>query len=82
MDTNKSMEKHYDKDTMAAPVMNKAKIRIVFILMIMAGWYAELLDVRGAFLHGEFEKGMKLYMEVPDGFKSFYPIDCFYGCYR
>ena len=67
---------HYDKDTTAAPVVNEATIRIVFILMIMAGWYAELLDVRGAFLHGEFEKGTKLYMEVPDGFKTFYPIDC------
>ena len=36
-------------------------IWIVFILMIMAGWYAELLDVRGAFLHGEFEEGTHVF---------------------
>ena len=29
---------HYDKDTPSAPVVNEATIRIVFILMIMAGW--------------------------------------------
>ena len=43
--------------------------------MIMAGWYAEILDVRGAFLHGEFEEGTRLFMEVPDGFRTFYPGD-------
>ena len=57
---------HYDKDTTAAPVVNEATIRIVFILMIMAGWHAEILDVRGAFLDGEFEEETRLFMEVPD----------------
>ena len=28
-----------------------------FILMIIGGWYAELLDVQGAFFHGDFEEG-------------------------
>ena len=66
---------HYDKDTTAAPVVNEAMIRIIFILMIMSRWYAKILDVHGAFLHGKFEEGTKLFMEVPNGFKTFFPGD-------
>jgi hypothetical protein len=32
-----------------------------------------LLDVKGAFLCGNFENGEKIYMEVPQGFEGFYP---------
>ena len=64
---------HYDQSSIAAPVANKATIRIFMILMIMAGWYAEILDVKGAFLHGEFEDGEEIYMEVPQGFEEYYP---------
>ena len=67
---------HYNVDTTAAPVVNKMTIRIVFTLMVMAGWYTEVVNVGGAFLHGEFEKGTKLYMEVPEGFEKFYPVGC------
>jgi hypothetical protein len=31
-----------------------------------------LLDVKGAFLCGNFENGEKIYMEVPQGFERFY----------
>jgi ribosomal protein S28E/S33 len=27
----------------------------------MTGWYAELLDVKVAFLHGEFDEGTTIY---------------------
>ena len=64
---------HYDKSTMAAPVTNDATIRIVLILMLMAAWYGKLLDVMGAFLHGQFWDGEEIYMEVPEGFQKFYP---------
>ena len=67
---------HYNADTTVATVVNKMTIRIMFTLMVMANWYAEVVDVRGAFLHGEFEEGTKLYMEVPEGFERFYPIGC------
>ena len=30
------------------------------ILMIMAGWYAQIIDVKGAFLHSEFEDNEKI----------------------
>jgi len=31
---------HYDKNTKAAPVINEATIRLVFMLMVMIIWYA------------------------------------------
>ena len=55
---------HYDKATTAAPVVSEATIRIVFILMIMASWYVELLYVCGAFLHGKFEERTEIVMEL------------------
>ena len=45
-------------------------------ISVMAGWYAEVVDVRGAFLHGEFGEGTRLYMEVPEGFENFYLVGC------
>jgi hypothetical protein len=60
---------HYDEDSKFTPVVSDATIHIVLILLIMAGWYAELIDVKGAFLHDVFEKGQKVYMEVPQGFE-------------
>ena len=45
-------------------------------ISVMAGWYAEVVDVRGAFLHGEFGEGRRLYMEVPEGFENFYLVGC------
>jgi len=67
---------HYDADTTAAPVVNEITVRLVFVLMVMAGWYAEVVDVRGAFLHCEFDEGTRLYMEVPEGFEKFSPAGC------
>jgi hypothetical protein len=40
--------------------------------MIMAGWCGELLDIKGAFLHCNFDKGKNLFMGVPKGFEKFY----------
>jgi hypothetical protein len=62
--------KHYDEDSKFAPLVDDATIHIVLILVIMSGWYAELINVKGAFLHGVFlEKGCKVYMELPQGFE-------------
>ena len=63
----------YYEDDKAAPVVNDITIRIVLVLMIMAGWASHLLDVKGAFLNGRFENGERVIMEVPQGFKKFYP---------
>jgi hypothetical protein len=63
---------HFDSTDTSAPVVNDTTIRIVFVLMIMAGWTAMLLDVRGAYMNGRFKDDEKLYMHVPEGFeKSF-----------
>ena len=63
---------HYDATATAAPVVNEATIFIVLILMVMGGMYAELMDVRGAFLLGTFPDGETLYMSVPQGFENYY----------
>ena len=40
--------------------------------MLMANWCGELLDIKGAFLHGDFEDGKNVFMEVPEGFEKHY----------
>jgi hypothetical protein len=66
---------HYDPKTMiAAPVTNEMTIWIILLLMIMAIWLGELLDVKGAFLHGDFgPKEAPIRMKIPQGFEKFYP---------
>jgi hypothetical protein len=46
-------------------------IRIVFALMIMAGWTGQILDVRGAFY------GENLYLKVPQGMEQYYGISMY-----
>eukprot|EP00957_Ditylum_brightwellii_P090258 6873904-Ditylum_brightwellii.AAC.1 len=48
-------QKHYDGSSIAAPVTNDMPIRIVMGFMLMAGWCGHIDDVKGAFLHGDFE---------------------------
>ena len=40
--------------------------------MVLARMWAELNDVKGAFLNGHFSHGEQLYMHVPQGFERFY----------
>jgi hypothetical protein len=63
---------HYDEDSKASPVVQDATINLVLVLIVMMNWYAILCDVRGAFLHGEFEKDRKVYMEIPQGMEQHY----------
>ena len=63
---------HYNARSISSPVTNDVTIRIMLVLMLMAGWHAEVVDVKGAFLHGKFEDGEIMYMEVPEGFKQHY----------
>jgi hypothetical protein len=49
--------RHYDGMTISSPVTNSATIRIVLTLMMMASMLAHVVDVKEAFLHGEFEDG-------------------------
>jgi hypothetical protein len=43
--------------------------------MIMADWQGQIVDVKGVFLHGEFEDGKVIYMKVPCRFVKFNPDD-------
>jgi hypothetical protein len=65
----------HDPKTLAAPVTNNMTIQIVMILMIMATWFGKLLEVKGAFLHGQFGECEKpLHMYIPQGLEQFYPL--------
>jgi hypothetical protein len=63
---------HYDSHSISLPVTNKMTIHIVLTLMIMAGWVGKLLDVKGAFLHGDFEDGEEAYLKIPEGSEKHY----------
>jgi len=47
---------HYDRDSISTPVTNKATIIVVLVLSIVFGWANELIDVKGAFLCGNFSE--------------------------
>ena len=64
---------HFDGTTISSPVTNSATIRIVLTLMIMANMLAHVVDVKGAFLHGEFEDGEIIHMKIPQGFEKHFP---------
>jgi hypothetical protein len=49
----------------------------MFVLMIMAGWKGHVLDVRGAFLKGNFADGEVIYVHVPQGMEKWYGSDAY-----
>ena len=63
---------HYNNEAKAAPVANEIVIRMVLVLIVMASWWAELLDMQGAFLTGEMDLENGCYLQVPEGFSKFY----------
>ena len=63
---------HFDSSSISSPVTNDVSIRCVLVLMIMAGWYGHMCDVKGAFLHGTFDNGEVIYTTVPQGFEKWY----------
>jgi hypothetical protein len=63
---------HYQSDETAVPVSSETSIRIMFVLTILGrGWVGELLDISGAFLHGDFgSEDEPIHMEYQKGLKS------------
>jgi hypothetical protein len=56
------------------------------MLMLASGSIAHVVNVKGAFLHGKFNNGEKIYIKIPIGFEGFYDDNivlllkkCFYG---
>ena len=66
---------HYDSANIHAPVANSITIRVVLTLMMMGNLDACVVDVDGAFLHGEFEPGEKVHIQIPEGWEKFYEED-------
>jgi hypothetical protein len=64
---------HYKGTTISSPVTNSATIRIVLMLMVMAEVSAHVVDVKGAFLHGEFDDGEVIHKKVLQGFEKHFP---------
>ena len=50
-----------------SPVINDITWRIMLVAMIMWKLDAWLIDVETAFLHGEFEEGEEVFMDIPMG---------------
>jgi Reverse transcriptase (RNA-dependent DNA polymerase) len=65
---------HYDSSSASYPVTNDTTIRVIFALAMLAGWkgYVIVIDIKGAFLNGRFDKGEELYLKIPQGFERFY----------
>jgi hypothetical protein len=61
---------HYGRMTISSPVTNSATIRIVLTLMSMAHMLAHVVDVKGTFLHGEFEDGEVIHMNDLQGIEK------------
>jgi Reverse transcriptase (RNA-dependent DNA polymerase) len=64
---------HYVAMDIASPVVSELTTRVILILILMAGWYAMVMDIIGAFLLGDFNPDHKVYMRVPKGFEKHYP---------
>jgi len=65
---------HFDAANISAPVTNEMmSMRIVMVLALMTVWTAQIIDVKGAFLHGDFDENYeKVYLRPPKGFQRIY----------
>jgi hypothetical protein len=78
---------HYNGTTISSPVTNSLTIRIVLTLIIMASMLvAHVVDIKGAFLHGECEDREIIHMKIPQDFEKHFPeesvlllLKCLYG---
>ena len=65
--------KYYKKDSMSSPVTNEVTIRIVLVIMLILRLLAGVLDVKGAFLQGEFDEDeVDVCMHVSAGLEEHY----------
>ena len=66
---------HYDPAWTSAPVAGATTIRCVFVLMLMSGAYAHIVDVMGAFLLGQFQNGEQIFTTIPEGWERFFSLN-------
>ncbi len=67
--------KHYNASRINVPVMNGMTIKLVLTLLLASGGIAHVVNDKGAFLHGKFDNGEKIYIKIPLGFEEFYDND-------
>ena len=66
--------KDYDGNATSAPVVNNATIRILLVLSILAAFDAWVVDVKGAFLKGNFKSWERVHMRIPEGMQTLQTI--------
>jgi hypothetical protein len=55
---------HYDALSISAPVTNGMTIKLVLTRMLASGAIAHVVNVKGAFLHGEFNNGKRFHWDL------------------
>ena len=69
---------HYDGSSIHAPVTNDCSVRIIMVLVLMASWFGQIVDVKAAFLNDHLDQEKeKMYLEIPEGFERFYPTNVY-----
>ena len=63
---------YYHSHNISFLVVNEVTILVVLVLILFMQLGGELIDVKGAFLHGDFDDEHEVYMEVPEGFDEQY----------
>jgi hypothetical protein len=64
---------HFDSSDKESPVVNGITILIVSTLIVMAGFWIEIVDVRGAFLTAKFDPSRRMCVCVsPKGFREIF----------
>ena len=58
---------HYNSFSIYSPITNGMKISFMLMLMLMADFEKQVIDVKGAFLHGGLQDGKKIFMTVTEG---------------
>jgi hypothetical protein len=60
----------YNRSSTHTPVTNAGTIPIILILMLMTDGHGWIVDIKGTFLHGEFENGKVIYMKCHMGLRN------------
>ena len=56
---------HCDENDKAAPAVSDITIRIFMVLIVMAAWFTQVVDVNGAFLLSDFKPEHEMHIAVP-----------------
>ena len=67
-------DQSFNSANIHASVTNNDTVRLVLVLMLIAGWVAHDVGAKRAFLDEKIEKGEKVHMKVPEGWEGLYGI--------